>query len=99
MPVSGFGPFAVAAAVGVYLVVSGLFSVYLYILSIARIQFSECLQLIDSLAEKLNCVFVVSKIAMRYFQRLVIIERNSRYLEDSVRPGEVVMLWRTVEVR
>lgn len=74
MPVGRFGPFAVAATVGVYPAVSGLFSVYPYILGVARIQLSERLQLVDSLTEKLDCVFVVSEIAMRYFQRLVVVE-------------------------
>lgn len=74
MPVSRFGPFAVAATVGVYPAVSGLFSVYPYILGVARIQLSERLQLVNSLTEKLDCIFVVSEIAMRYFQRLVVVE-------------------------
>ena len=98
-PVGGFGPFAVAAAVRIYPAVSGLFRVYPDILCVARIKFGERLQLVDGLVEKPDCVFVVPEIAMRYLERIFVIERYCRYLEENVLPGKIVMFRRAVEVR
>ena len=76
-----------------------LVCVYSDVLCVSRIEFRQRLQLVDSLAEKLDCVFVVSEIAMRYLQRLVVVERNSRYLEKHVLTCKVVMFRHAVEIR
>ena len=99
MPVGGFGPFAVAAAVRVYPVVPSLLRVYPDVLRVARIKFGERLQLIDGLVEKPDCVFVVPEIAMRYLERIFVIERYCRYLEENVLLGKIVVLRCAVEVR
>ena len=99
MSVGGFGPFAVAAAVRVYPAVFCLFSVYPDVLRVSGIKFGERLQLVDGLVEKPDCVFVVPEIAMRYLDRIFVIERYCRYLEENVLLGEIVVFRRSVEVR
>ena len=99
MPVSGLGPFTVAAAVRVYPVVSGLFSVYHDVLRVSGIKLGERLQLVDGLVEKPDCIFVVPEIAMDYLKWIFVIERYCRYLEENVLLGEIVVFRRAVEVR
>ena len=99
MPVGGFGPFAVAAAVRIYPAVSGLLRVYPDILRVSGIKFGERLQLVDGLIEKPDCVFVVPEIAMRYLERIFVIERYCRYLEENVLFSKIVVFRRAVEVR
>ena len=99
MPVCRLGPFAVAAAVRVYSVVSSLLRVYPDILRVTRIKFGERLQLVDSLVEKPDCVFVVPKFSVRYFARIFVIERYGRYLKENVLPGKIVVFRCAVEVR
>ena len=99
MSVGGFGPFAVAAAVRVYPMIFGLFSVYPDILRVSGIKFGERLQLVDGLVEKPDCVFVVPEIAMRYLERIFVIERYCRYLEENVLFSKIVVFRRAVEVR
>lgn len=99
MPVGGFGPFAVAAAVWVYPVVFGLFGVYPDILRVSGIKFGERLQLVNGLVEKPDCVFVVPEIAMRYLERIFVIERYRYYLEENVLLGKIVVFRCAVEVR
>ena len=99
MPVGGFGPFAVAAAVRVYPVVFGLFSVYPDVLRVSGIKFGERLQLVNGLAEKPDCVFVVPEIAMRYLEQIFVIERYCRYLEENVLFSKIVVFRRAIEVR
>ena len=99
MSVGGFGPFAVAAAVWVYPTVFGLFGVYPDILRVSGIKFSERLQLVDGLVEKPNCVFIVPEIAMRYLERIFVIERYCCYLEENVLLGKIVVFRHAVEVR
>lgn len=98
MSVGGFGPFAVAAAVRVYSVVPSLLRVYPDVLRVSGIKFGERLQLVDGLVEKLDCVFVVPEIAMRYLERIFVIERYCRYLEENVLSGKIVVFRRAVEV-
>ena len=97
-PVSRLGPFAVAAAVWVYSVVSGLLRVYPDILRVSGIKFGERLQLVDGLVEKLDCVFVVPEIAMDYLEWIFVIERYCRYLKENVLFSKVVMFGHAVEV-
>lgn len=98
-PVGRLGPFAVAAAVWVYPVVSGLLRVYPDILRVSGIQLSERLQLVDGLIEKPDCVFIVPEFSVRYFTWIFVIERYCRYLKENVLPSKIVVFRRAVEVR
>lgn len=98
MPVGGFGPFAVAAAIRVYPVVSGLLRVYPDVLRVSGIKFGERLQPVDGLIEKPDCVFVVPEIAMCYLERIFIIERYGRYLKENILPSKIVVFRCAVEV-
>lgn len=99
MPVGGFGPFAVAAAIRVYPAVSGLLRVYPDILRVSGIKFGERLQLVDGLVEKPDCIFVVPEFSVRYFAWIFVIERYCRYLKENVLPSKIVMFRCAVEVR
>lgn len=99
MPVGRLGPFAVATAVRVYSMIFCLVRIYPDVLCVTRIKLGERLQLVDRLAEKLDCVFIVPEITMRYFKRLFVIERYGRYLKENVLPSKIVMFRSAVEVR
>ena len=98
MPIGGFSPFAVATAVRVYSMIFYLVRIYPNVLCISGIQLGERLQLVDSLTEKLDCVFVVPEITMSYFKRLFVIKRYSRYLKENVLPSKIVMFRSAIEV-
>ena len=96
--VCGFSPFAVAAAVGVYMPVVRLVGVYLYVLRLARIQLGGELQLIDRLFEEPDRVFIIPEIAMDYLERIFAAIRHGRHLEKTVFARQVVMTWHAVEI-